>query len=232
MSGRLEGRRVLVTHADRYIGPPVVDLFRNEGAHIISDESDYTDPDAAREVLGRSGRIDVLIANFAGPLRNMPVTNMLGDITEFEDEDFQGYLDELVWPLLRFVRATLPQMIERHSGKIVDITSATPLRAIPGLNIYSAARGAQNAFVKVVGNEVAPYNVQFNAIGPAHIENNMYYTAEMLEDESVREQFVADIPAGRLGVGAEAAELVLSLSTEASDFLAGQVIPISGGWAT
>lgn len=232
MSGRLEGRRVLVTHADRYIGPPVVELFRDESAHVIADESDYLDRDAAREVIGRAGRIDVLIANFAGPLRNMPVTNMLGDVTEFEDEDFQGYLDELVWPLLRFVRATLPQMIERRSGKIVAITSATPLRAIAGLSIYSAARGAQNAFVQTVGNEVAPHNVQFNAIGPAHIENNMYYTAEMLEDESVREQFVADIPAGRLGGGAEAAGLALALSTGASDFMAGQVIPVSGGWAT
>jgi 2-keto-3-deoxy-L-fuconate dehydrogenase len=179
-----------MTHADRYISPPIVELFRDEGAHVIADESDYTDPNAAREVVARVGRIEVLIANFAGPLRN---------------------LDELVWPLLRFVRAALP---------------------IPGLNIYSAARGAQNAFVKVVGNEVAAHNVQFNAIGPAHIENNMYYTAEMLSDESIREQFVAEIPAGRLGVGAEAAELALALSTGASDFLAGQVIPISGGWAT
>ncbi len=232
MSGRLEGRRVLVTHADRYIGPPVVELFEKEGAHVIADESDYADPGAAREVVGRAGRIEVLVANFAGPLRNMPVTNMLTDVTEFEDEDFQGYLDELVWPLLRFVRATLPQMIGRRSGKIVGITSASPLRAIPGLSVYAAARGAQNAFVKVVGSEVAAHNVQFNAIGPAHIENNMYYTDEMLADESVREQFVAEIPAGRLGKGAEAAELALALSTEASDFLAGQVIPISGGWAT
>lgn len=232
MSGRLEERRVLVTHADRYIGPPIVELFRNEGAHVIADDSDYTDPDAAREVVSRAGRIDVLIANFAGPLRNMPVTNMMTDVTEFADEDFQGYLDELVWPLMRFARAALPQMIERRYGKIVGVTSASPLRAIPGLNIYSAARGAQNAFVQTVGSEVAPYNVQFNALGPAHIENNMYYTAEMLEDESVREQFVAEIPAGRLGGGAEAAELALSLSTGASDFLAGQVIPVSGGWAT
>ncbi len=232
MSGRLEGRRVLVTHADRYLGPPVVELFEREGAQVIADASDYADPDAAGEVVGRSGRIDVLVANFAGPLRNMPVTNMLTDVTKFEDDDFQGYLDELVWPLLRFVRAALPQMIERRSGKIVGITSATPLRAIPGLSVYSAARGAQNAFVKVVGNEVAAHNVQFNAIGPAHVENNAYYTEEMLADESVREQFVAEIPAGRLGKGAEAAELALALSTGASDFLAGQVIPISGGWAT
>src|SRR5215210_889582 len=121
-------------------------------------------------------------------------------------------------------------MIERCSGKIVGVTSATRPRAIPGLSVYSAARGAQNAFVQVVGNEVAAHNVQFNAIGPSHIANNMYYTSEMLEDAEVREQFVSEIPAGRIGEGEEAA--VLALATDASDFLAGQVIPISGGWVT
>lgn len=77
----------------------------------------------------------MLVANFAGPPRMMPVTNMLTGPAEFEDVDFEAYLEELVWPLLRFVRATLPQMIERHSGKIVGVTSATPLRTIPGLSV-------------------------------------------------------------------------------------------------
>jgi 2-keto-3-deoxy-L-fuconate dehydrogenase len=209
-----------------------VDLFRKEGANVIADQSEYADPGTVQEVVGQAGRIDVLVANFAGPPHMMPVTNMLTDTTAFEDEDFEAYLQELVWPLLRFVRATLPQMIERRSGKIVGVASATPLRAIPGLSVYSAARGAQNAFVQVVGNEVAAHNVQFNAIGPAYIATNMYYTSAMLEDEEVREQFVSEIPAGRIGEGEEAAELVLALATDASDFLAGQVIPISGGWVT
>ena len=130
---------------------------------------------------------------------------------------------------MRFVRATLPQMIERRSGKIVGVTSATPLRAIPGLSVYSAARGAQKAFLQVIGAEAAARNVQVNAIGPAHIANNMYYTSEMLEDDDVREQFESQIPAGRIGDGEEAAELVLALSTGASGFLAGQVIPM---WVT
>jgi len=232
MSGRLEGHRVLVTHAERYIGPPVVELFKEEGAHVIADQSEYADPGIIQNVVEQAGRIDVLVANFAGPPRMMPVTNMLTEATAFEDEDFEAYLQELVWPLLRFVRATLPQMIKRRSGKIVGVTSATPLRAIPGLSVYSAARGAQNAFVQVVGNEVAAHNVQFNAIGPAHIANNMYYTSEILEDADVREQFVSEIPAGRIGEGQEAAELALTLATGASSFLAGQVIPISGGWVT
>jgi 2-keto-3-deoxy-L-fuconate dehydrogenase len=192
MSGRLEGRRVLVTHAERYIGPPVVELFREKGAHVIADQSEYADPGVIQNVVEQAGRIDVLVANFAGPPRIMPVTNMLTEATAFEDEDFEAYLQELVWPLLRFVRATLPQMIERRSGKFVGVRSATPLRAIPGLSVYSAARGAQNAFVQVVGNEVAAHNVQFNAIGPAHIANNMYYTSEMLEDAEVRAIRVGD----------------------------------------
>jgi 2-keto-3-deoxy-L-fuconate dehydrogenase len=233
VSGRLDGKRVLVTHADRYIGPPVVERFRAEGADLIADTTDYTTgPDVAAEVVRDAGEIDVLVANFAGPHRRMPVTDMIVDVTAFTDEEFSDYLNELVWPLVRIVRAALPAMIERGSGKIVAATSATPVRAIPGLAVYSAARGAQNAFLQVVGAEAAPHNVQVNGLGPAHIKNNMYYTDEMLADDSVRTSFESQIPAGRLGEGAEAGALALALATDASDFLAGQVIPISGGWAT
>lgn len=232
MTERLQGKRVLVTHADRYLGPPIVERFEAEGAEIVADETGLTGVDEADELVRRTGRIDVLVANFAGPRDAMPVTEMLVGPTEFTDRAFQAYLDELVWPLLRIVRATLPQMIERRSGKIVAMTSATPIRAIPGLSIYSAARGAQNAFLQVVGAEAAPHNVQINALGVAHIENNMYYTDEMLSDDSVRESFEAQIPAARLGKGADAAELALALATGASDFMAGQVVPIAGGWAT
>ncbi|MCD2188617.1 SDR family NAD(P)-dependent oxidoreductase [Actinomycetospora soli] len=232
MSGRLDGRRVLVTHADRYMGPPVVELFRAEGAEVLDSTDDLTVAGDADRLVAQAGPIDVLVANFAGPRSTMPVTSMLVDPTAFTDDAFQGYLDELVWPLVRVVRAVLPQMIERRAGKIVAATSASPVRAIPGLSIYSAARGAQNAFLQVVGAEAAPHGVQVNAFGPAHIENNMYYTDEMLADPAVRESFESQIPAGRLGKGHEAAELALALATGASDFLAGQLIPISGGWAT
>lgn len=232
MTGRLAGRRVLVTQADRYLGPPVVELFEAEGADVVADTDDLTAPGAPDAAVARAGEIDVLVANFAGPREAMPVTNMLVDATEWTDESFQDYLDHLVWPFLRVVRAALPQMISRRSGKIVGATSATPVRAIPGLSVYSAARGAQNAYLQVVGAEAAPHNVQVNALGPAHIRNNMYYTDAMLDDDATREAFESQIPAARLGQGVEAAELALALATSASDFLAGQVIPISGGWTT
>lgn len=84
---------------------------------------------------------------------------MMVDATESTDEAFRKYLDALVSPTVRVVRTVLPQMYERGCGKVVAATSATPVRAIPGLSIYSAARGAQNAFLQVVGAEAAPRGV-------------------------------------------------------------------------
>jgi 2-keto-3-deoxy-L-fuconate dehydrogenase len=224
---------VLVTSADRYIGPPVVELFQKEAAEVIADTTDYTTgPDLVDQVVRQAGEIDVLVAIFAGPLRNMPFTNMLGPVTEAKDEDLQAYLEELVWPMVRFVRAVLPQMYARRSGKIVAVTSASPMRAIEGLAIYSGARGYQNAFLQVVGSEAAHYNVQVNGIGPAFIDNVSYFTPQMLSDPAIRKSLTDVIPAERICHGWEAAELVLALASDASNFLAGQIIPISGGWAT
>lgn len=232
MNDRLTGRRVLVTSADRYAGPPICELFTKEGAEVIADTSDYLDPQAPQRVVDSAGRIDVLVANFAGPLRLSPVTKMKVKVEEFRDEDFQAYLDEIVWPMVRFVRAILPQMIERRAGKIVAFTSATTVRAMPGLAVYSAARGAQTTFVLTTGAEVAPYNVQFNAIAPSFLENVTYFTPAMLAEPGVRDSLVANVPAGRTGTGAEAAELALALATDASNYMAGQVISMAGGWCT
>jgi 2-keto-3-deoxy-L-fuconate dehydrogenase len=232
MGERLLGKRVLVTNADRYGGPPVCELFAKEGADVIADTSDYLDPATPRRVVAEAGHIDALVANFAGPLRIMPFTQMLGPVQDSAESDFQAYLDELTWPMIRFVQAVLPQMIARKQGKIVGITSASTLRAIPGLAVYTAARGAQNAFIMCVGAEVAPHNVQVNAIAPAFFENNTYFTPEMLADPAMRKSLTDHIPAGRIGEGFEGAELVLSLAGDASNFLAGQVIAFSGGWAT
>jgi 2-keto-3-deoxy-L-fuconate dehydrogenase len=136
-----------------------------------------------------------------------------------------------VWPFIRFIRAVLPQMIKRQEGKIVAITSGATFRPIEGFSIYTAARGAQNSFIKVVGAEVARHNVQVNAVGPAFVENNIYFTPELLADPKIRGQLESIIPAGRLDPATKAASLALCLATEASDFMAGQVIPVSGGWA-
>jgi NAD(P)-dependent dehydrogenase (short-subunit alcohol dehydrogenase family) len=65
MTERLEGKRVLVTQADDYMGPAITDMFRKHGADVIQDRSDPTDPDTAARAVSEAGHIDVLIANLA-----------------------------------------------------------------------------------------------------------------------------------------------------------------------
>lgn len=232
MPGRLDGKRVLVTSADRYLGPAVVDLFTNEGAEVVADTTDYTTgPGVCQQVVDRAGHVDVLVANFAGPLRIMPFTNMLGPVTEAKDKDLQDYLDELVWPMTRFVRAVLPQMYERRAGKVVAIASRDPHAGHrePG-HLLRLSRVPEHLPDGRGNRGGALQRADQRHRAGVHREPVLLHD-EMLADPEVRASIEADIPAGRLCKGWEAAEMILSLATDASNFRAGQIIPASGGWA-
>lgn len=224
MSRTLEGRRVLVTQADDYMGPAIAARFESEGAHVFADRSDLTSAGAAEEVIAAAGPIDVLVANLAyGPCWS--------SVAEIIDEDWVALFDRLVHPLMRLTRAAIPAMIERRAGKIVAVTSATPLRAVPRLSAYAAARGAQNAFIRTVGIEVAPDNVQVNAIAQNFVESREYFSPDYLSDPERLASFRQRCPAQRLARSSEAAELAVFLASDKSDFFVGQVIPFAGGWA-
>ncbi len=221
---RLEGKRVLVTSADRYMGPAVVKLFRDEGAVVTADARDLVPPPNAAAAVVDAGPIDVLVANLALAPRRAKAQ-------EIRDEDWQALFDALVHPLMRLVRAALPQMIARRAGKIVAVTSAAPLRGIPSASAYCAARGAQNAFVRAVGLEVARHNVQVNAVAQNYVENDVYYPPELLADPELLRRMQSAVPLGRLAHGWESAELALYLASDRSDFMVAQVVPLAGGWA-
>lgn len=223
MPDRLEGRRVLVTCADLYMGPAIAELFATEGAEVIADTSPLVDPAAPARVVAAAGRVDILVANLAAP----PVR---ANHWEIADDDWLMLFDTLVHPLMRLVRAVLPQMVDRHAGKIVAITSAAPLRGIPKLAAYVAARGAQNAFIRTVGIDLARDNVQVNAIAQNYVENNVYYPPGLLANPEMRRRMEEAIPLGRLAKPWESAELALFLASGKSDFIVGQVIPFAGGW--
>lgn len=224
MAGRLEGKRILVTRADLYMGPAIAELFTSEGAIVIASTELLDDAAAPARVVERAGEIDVLVANLAVPPRRAPAERI-------EDADWLALFDGMVHPLMRLVRAALPQMIARRSGKIVAITSAAPLRGLPSASGYAAARGAQNAFVRSVGLEAAKHNVQVNAIAQNYVENNVYYPRELIEDEEMLRRMQAAIPLGRLAKPRESAELALYLASDKSDFMVGQIVPFAGGWA-
>jgi 2-keto-3-deoxy-L-fuconate dehydrogenase len=224
MHQRLLNKRVLVTQADQYMGPAIVELFRAEGAIVLQHTKDLREPDAAQRAVHAAGIVDVLIANLAQPPTQQAAT-------EIGDEQWDEMFAALCTPLMRLVRAALPAMIARRDGKIVAMTSAAPLRGMAGFGAYCAARGAQNAFVRAVGLEVAPHNVQVNAIAQNYVKNPTYYPEGLVETERFLKHVARNVPAQRVAESRESAELALFLASDHSDFMVGQVVPFAGGWA-
>lgn len=225
MGDRLLGTRVLVTSCDTYMGPPIVDLFRQESADLVADESALLEPSAPEDLVARVGHIDVLIANLDLPAYG-------ASLRDIEDAHWLAGFDAMVHPLMRLVRAVAPQMIERRQGAIVAITSSSPLRRMrPHAISYVAARAAQNAFIRSAGHELAAHGVRLNAIAQNFVENETYYPPAIMENEKFRERLRSEVPAQRLGRPEETAELALFLASDASTFLFGQVISHDGGWS-
>lgn len=222
MGERLKDKRVLITQVSTFMGPAIHEVFESEGAQVVADDRDLTPRDAASNLIREAGRIDVLVANLAA-------TNPRTSATETTEEDWQLMFDVMVHPLARLVRGVLPQMIDRRWGKVVVMGSASALRGMPEWSAYSAARGAQLAFVRAVGVEVAPYNVQVNAIAQSFVKNPSYFSPEYLETPEFRSR-LEQVPAGRIASGREDALLALFLAGDESDFFVGQIIPFAGGW--
>jgi NAD(P)-dependent dehydrogenase (short-subunit alcohol dehydrogenase family) len=224
MSGRLAGKRVLVTQAEDYMGPATIELFREEGADVIADKSDLTQPDRCEELISSSGEIDVLIANLASPnFTGIPVTELAAD-------DWHCTFDMMVHPLHRLCQAVLPQMIAKQAGKIVVFGSATALKGMPTVTAYSAARAAQSGYIRSLGVEVAKHNIQANLIAQNYVENPVYYPRQLREKESFQKSLARQVPLGRLATAREDALFALFLASEESNFFVGQSIPFSGGW--
>jgi NAD(P)-dependent dehydrogenase (short-subunit alcohol dehydrogenase family) len=224
MSGRLAGKRVLVTQAEDYMGPATIELFREEGADVIADNSDLTQPDRCEELISSSGEINVLIANLASPnFTGIPVTELAAD-------DWHCTFDMMVHPLHRLCKAVLPQMIAKQAGKIVVFGSATALKGMPTVTAYSAARAAQSGYIRSLGVEVAKHNIQANLIAQNYVENPVYYPRQLREKESFQKSLARQVPLGRLATAREDALFALFLASEESNFFVGQSIPFSGGW--
>jgi 2-keto-3-deoxy-L-fuconate dehydrogenase len=220
--GDFASKRVVVTQARDFMGPAIVEAFTRERATVIADERDLRDAKAADALVDEAGHVDVLIANLM--LRN-PRTS----ISQTDDALWAAQFDAMVHPLHRLVRAVLPQMIERRSGKIVVIGSANALRGTAPRAAYSAARGAQLAYVRSAGFEAASHNVQINAIAQNFVSNPTSYPEHEIAAPGFAER-LAEVPVGRVAHGWESAALALFLAGTGSDFFVGQIFPFSGGW--
>jgi NAD(P)-dependent dehydrogenase (short-subunit alcohol dehydrogenase family) len=219
----LRGKRVLVIQAGEFMGPALCETFAAAGADVIADESSLLDPGAPAAVVARAGRVDVLLAGLSWPAPSTRVESVA-------DDEWRQAFAALVDPLPRLVRAVLPQMIERRSGKILLLGSASALRGMKRASTYSAARGAQLAYIQAVGVEVAPHNVQVNAIAQNFVENPTYFPPEVQALPAFQERLRREVPLGRLVRAKEDASFAAYLCSDAADCFVGQVFPVCGGW--
>lgn len=221
----LRGKRVLITQADEFMGPALCAGFQAHGAVVIADRHDDLDAPTVERVIGDAGHVDVLIANLA-----IAAPGSLA--TEATDDEWRRVFAKLVDPLPRLCRAVLPQMISRRAGKIIVMGSASALRGMKRSSTYSAARGAQLAYVQALGVEVAPQNVQVNAIAQNFVANPTYFPPEVQANEKFQQRLARDVPVGRLATPEEDAMLAVFLACDEVRFMVGQSIPFAGGWVT
>jgi len=224
MSVMLQNKRILVTQASEFMGPMLCKVLEEHGAEVVASNVSLAEARAAETLVASSGELDVLVANLALPAPSTPAV----DVT---DAEWRQTFAALVDPLPRLVRAVVPSMSARGHGKILVIGSASALRGMRRASTYSAARGAQLAYVQAVGVELAQHNIKVNAIAQNFVDNPTYFPEEVQRNLRFQERLKREVPLGRLVSAREDAEFAAYLCSDAADCFVGQVFPICGGWA-
>ena len=217
------GKRVLVTQCNDFMGPVLCEVLAAHGATVIASDVALLDPPAAARVVREAGAIDILLANLAIDAPTTPAA-------EVGDTEWRQVFAALVDPLPRLIGAALPAMLERRSGKVLVMGSASALRGIKRASTYSAARGAQVAYVQSVGLEAAPHGVQINLIAQNFVDNPTYFPPEVQANPRFQERLKREVPLGRLVGAREDAEFAAYLCSDNANCFVGQVFPVCGGW--
>lgn len=224
MSQSLQGKRILVTQATEFMGPTLCEVLGEHGAEIITNTDLLIDPAASARAITGAGRLDILVANLA-----LPAPSTLA--AEVTDDEWQHTFATLVDPLPRLMRALMPGFVDQGHGKVLVIGSASALRGMRRASTYSAARGAQLAWVQAVGVELAPQNIRVNAIAQNFVENPTYFPPEVQNNPRFQERLKREVPLGRLVSAREDAEFAAYVCSDAANCFVGQVFPVCGGWA-
>ncbi len=160
--------------------------------------------------------VDILINN-AG-------VSYIGLLTDMTDYDWEQVINTNLSSVFYCSRAATPHMVRKKSGKILNISSIWGEVGASCEVAYSASKAGVNGFTKALAKELAPSNIQVNALALGVIDTEM--NAELSETE--REALVDEIPIGRMGKAEEIGEIVVGM-IKGYDYMTGQVITIDGG---
>ena len=163
------------------------------------------------------GSLKLLVAN-AG-------ISKLGLLQDLSPEDWDAMIRTDLSSCFYLSRLAIPRMLRAEGGKLIFISSVWGSRGASCEVAYSAAKGGVNAFTKALAKELAPSNIQVNAIAPGAIDTDM--NTWLSEEE--RSALEEEIPAGRMGLPEEVAALVCQIAA-APAYLTGNILTLSGGW--
>ena len=236
----MKKKTVLVTGSSRGIGRACALTFARAGYHILLNcraslglleeteqeilslggtctklPADVSNPDAVREmflaIAAQQAEPDVLVNNAGAAY--------FGLLTDMSDEDWDHIIGTDLSSVFYCCRAAIPHMVSQKQGKIINISSMWGTSGASCEAAYSAAKAGVHGLTKALAKELAPSNIQVNAVACGAIDTEMNARLSTEERRALEEE----IPSGRFGTTQEIADLVLSLAQSPS-YLTGQVI--------
>lgn len=238
---------ILITGASRGIGKAIAIRFAQEGCSLIincsksanalielkkeleenyrisvlasiGDIGDFTYVQQLfEEIQTEFGGVDIVVNN-AG-------ISHIGLLSDMSPEEWKHLMDVNLSSIFYTSKFAIPYMLSKHRGKIINISSVWGNVGASCEVAYSASKGGMNTFTKALAKELAPSNIQVNAIACGCIDTEM----NQCFSEEERQDLINEIPAGRFGTPEEVASLVYSLA-EQHNYLTGQIITLDGGW--
>ena len=243
---RLQNKVAIITGAARGIGQGAAEVFCREGATVIiwdvlaegettaqtlrdqgyrADFMPVSTTDvpgieaAAREVVDRYGRIDILINN-AGITRDKTLLKMSFD-------EWQQVIDVNLTGVFNCTKVIAPYMVGQQYGRIICTSSINGVHGAFGQTNYAAAKAGIIGMVRSWAKELGPKGITANAVAPGYIRTPM---TEAMPDE-VKKQAVSTIPVRRIGEPQDIAYAYLYLASDEASFVNGHVLSVNGGQA-
>lgn len=168
-------------------------------------------------ILEKFPKIDILVNN-AG-------ISYIGLLQDMTSDDWHNIVEANLTSVFNCCKLAIPVMLKSHEGKIINISSVWGCVGASTEVAYSATKGGINSFTKALAKELAPSNIQVNAIACGIIDTDM--NSFLTKDDI--QCVIDEVPAGRIGTPEEVAKLVFD-TANTSNYLTGQVIKFDGGW--
>lgn len=237
----------LITGASRGIGKAIAIRFAQEGYSLIINCSKSIDALAQlKQELEENYHIPVMAS--VGNIGNYTYTQQLFDdikkefggvdivinnagishiglLSDMTPDEWHNIIDINLSSVFYTSKLAIPHMLSKQKGKIINISSVWGTVGASCEVAYSASKGGMNSFTKALAKELAPSNIQVNAIACGCIDTEM----NQCFSEEERQDLMNEIPAGRFGTPEEVASLVYTLASE-HNYLTGQIITFDGGW--